>query len=45
VKDALKEYALSFPPVSRLLEVNVDRTVYDQAGPFDGVTFERMHQM
>ena len=44
VKDYLKEYADSFPQVSILLEVNVDRCIYGQRG-FENHTFEEMWEL
>ena len=44
VKDYLTEYAESFPQVSSLLEVNIDRCVYGQRG-FEHHTFLEMWEL
>ena len=44
MKDSLTEYAHSFPPISIVLEVNVDRCIYGQRG-FENNTFGEMWEL
>ncbi|XP_049319055.1 uncharacterized protein LOC111194054 [Astyanax mexicanus] len=44
VKDFLTEYAESFPPVSIVLEANIDRCIYGQRG-FEDHTFIEMWEL
>lgn len=45
IKDALKRYVALFWPAARLLQENIDKTVYDHRGDFDGSTYEEMWTM
>lgn len=44
IKDCLTEYAESFPPVSILLEANIDSCIYGQKG-FEDHTFQEMWEL
>ena len=44
MKDFLTEYAHSFPQISVILEVNVDRCIYGQRG-FENNTFGEMWEL